>query len=198
MTKQNTGGIDFTKDAKPTNTEVPTEVVNNVEPVAEVKVKPQKPIQEQDLSQIIAQSIILAQTAQKEIHDTQIKNEYSRMKSDSDLTGKVGIATKDFADEMKNEIKEGRYVEFMYSTHIAKVKGNTRTFRVSGYTLFFKSGQSTKVPHVLWNDVMLFIEGEDKSQQTIPNIKISVDNGATFTPDDKAFLIQHTNGKFNL
>lgn len=63
------------------------------------------------------------------------------------------VVVDDFVQRMKNEINNGNYKEYIYSSADAKVYGGRYEMIINGFVLQFALGKATKVPLPLYEEV---------------------------------------------
>lgn len=138
-----------------------------------------------------AQAYALEQTRINQLNDQKIK-EAERLAKDS-FVQLIGLPTKKFVQTMLEEIKQGNYIEYHYSKHIASVKGGHRVFNVSGFKLNFTEGETTIIPKSLYEQAIVFIEGIDHTRG-LPDKLSRIPGSEDLTADDKAKITSLSGG----
>lgn len=60
-----------------------------------------------------------------------------------------GVASQSFTEQMQQEIKDNKYMDFMYYPALAKKFGKKLSFGVSGYNIVLMEGKTTRIPQSL-------------------------------------------------
>lgn len=170
-------------------------VVNN-EPVETKKQVTKKigneGISTEALAQIISQSVSQAMVAQQNYaHQLQEEKERERLLEQQEkYMDKRGLASQTFREQMENEIKEGRYTEFVYFSSMAKKFGKKTTLNISGYKMDFLVGTKTRVPNVLLPHVTLKFEGLSIGNGSINPIEVRENHSSSAILGDATIQAQ--------
>lgn len=140
---------------------------------------------------IATQTALLKLKAQEDLAlSNRYKEQQMLVEEGKNSVGKnVGVASVSFALQMEKEIEEGRFIDFLYSKHIAAVKGGLRVLQISGYKIVFVENLKTKIPTLLYEQAMLFIEGVPSNSELT---KFTGDG--TLTQEERDFISKSSNG----
>lgn len=126
------------------------------------------------ISQSISQALIQQQELMSQREEQKEQERYE--KQQQQFIDKSGLASMKFKKLMEKEIEEGRYTQFFYYASLAKRHGRKATLNISGYKMDFIAGQSTKVPNVLLNHVVLKFEGLSVANGAIRGVVVEDQN----------------------
>lgn len=103
------------------------------------------------IAQVVAQTIMQMQSQQA--HNDALMRKQKEEAQAMRTANNAGKASRNFAKRMVEEIARGEYVEVTYWPALAKKFGSIYDMGISGYTIHFQEGLSTKVPKSLITQV---------------------------------------------
>lgn len=145
--------------------DIQTNIPETLNDQVEQKVKEQQPNLNADanlIAQVVAQTIMQMQSQQA--HNDALLRKQKEEAQAMRTANNAGKASKAFVKKMVDEIARGDYVNVIYYPALAKKFGTVYYMVISGYTIHFQKGLTTKVPKSLASQVNAkLMEGDTNS-----------------------------------